>query len=184
MARPRVNPPTGCAEKIKQLAKEGADPIVIAESFNVHLETFKGWLEEDERLAYAYTVGRALLKKELIDRLRNASLKNQTLDGNAKFLLRSVFGMSEDGEALNKKNDEKPVVPQVLLVRDFGTDAEWTARAAEQQARLIEESRTPLVAPGVPPVASSSATPGTASPGPFAATKRVNPSAPKWKSSN
>jgi len=145
MGRPRENPPTNAAATIKQLAKEGAEPIVIAEHFGVHVEMLMEWIEADEKLAYAYKVGQALLKKELIDRLRVASQKNQSLDGNAKFLLRSVFGMSEDGESTgSRKAGEEPAPVNVLVVKDFGTDEQWAAKAAEQQRRLTVNASTPL----------------------------------------
>jgi len=104
-------------------------------------------MEKDERLSYAYIVGREIERQALHEIVFEAAKANRTANSNAKFLLVSKYSYSGDSDA---PNNAKPIeAPQtnVLVIKDLGTDEQWAAKAAAQQ-RALTAPESNQIAPG------------------------------------
>jgi hypothetical protein len=65
-----------------------------------------------------------------------AAALNKGANSNAMFLLKTMHGYRENDSLNTKVNVGVSVVPNVMIVKDHGSDAEWAAKAAEQQRAL------------------------------------------------
>jgi hypothetical protein len=96
--RPKKEPPPGAADKVKELASEGHSTVGIAERFNVSVDTFNRWTDEDPELKFALDKGR---EKERYT-LHNSLYMAATEGGNASaamFLLKSRHGYREGDQS-------------------------------------------------------------------------------------
>jgi hypothetical protein len=137
MGRPRINPPSKAAERIKQLASEGYEPLSIADSFGCHIDVLNDWFDTIPSLKYAFEVGKELERVALHKIVVNSAKNGVTAASrNAQYILTSCFGYKVDDKSSNQVNvaiENRPV----MVVKDHGTDEEWSAKAAAQQAALI-----------------------------------------------
>lgn len=135
----RKHPPANCAKQTEELAAKGSSIVGIARSFGVSTPTFKRWCEEHESIAQALEVGREVERQALHAMIYQSALANKPANANAMFLLKCRHGYREFDAPIKK--DEKGDEPRpVMVVRDFGTDEEWAARAAEQQRKLTADN--------------------------------------------
>ena len=145
MARPRVRPPANAVATIEELAKSGKSIIGIAKHFGTSVNTFKKWLEEDENLHEAFNSGRDAHKDYLVSLVTQAAVANKGANANAMFLLKTMHGFREIDSPSNKTNVNVAVAaPSVMYVRDHGSDEEWAAKAAAQQAALVANAGSSL----------------------------------------
>ena len=183
MAALKKYPPKDAAAKIEQLAAQGYAQVGIAKEFGVAASTLKRWMEEDESLREAFDVGREAERRELHGLIKRDAVAGKQANANAMFLLKCRHGYREQ-DTPGTKVDVAVNVPQpVLLVRDYGTDEEWAAKAAEQQRKLV--SGEPLTIPArlpAPQNASQTSAPpvGDASPTPAPVTLPAPIYTPAW----
>jgi hypothetical protein len=137
MPAPRIRPPAFCADKIKRLASHGYEMLGIANEFNVHISMLESWIKADEKLAYAYKVGKEIERQQLHAIVMLAAEANLSINGNARFLLRSKHGYTEEDFSKTGANVNLTVQP-VMVVRDHGSDEEWAKKAAAQQLALTQ----------------------------------------------
>jgi len=142
MAAPRKYPPEDAAEMIERLAEQGFTIIGISKRLGVARETFKRWCEEDSELQEAFENGRETLRQALISLIVQAAVAGKGANGNSMFLLKTMFGFREFDSPYAKVDVAIAVAP-VLIVRDFGTDAQWAVSVAAQQKALTADSTSP-----------------------------------------
>lgn len=142
MAAPRKNPPQGAAEVIQSLAAQGFAPIGIAKHFNVSKDTLKRWLEESASLQEAFEMGRETERQALHALIVQSAAANKPANVNAFFILKSRHGYRENDSPNTNITVAVPVAP-VMIVKDFGTDEEWAAKAAKQQRKLVQSAQQP-----------------------------------------
>jgi len=147
MATPRKNPPKDALETIERLAGKGHSTIGLAKHFGVARSVVKRWFEEDERLEEAYEQGRDSYRQALEEQIVSMTLAGKNCAGMI-YLLKSKFKMY-DQPSSNQKIDvavnNQP--PQVLIVKDHGSDEEWALKVAEQQRKLTQGDQASLPAP-------------------------------------
>ena len=143
MAAPRKLPPEGAAEDIRRLAAEGYSQLGIAAHFNVSRDCFKRWIEEDAELNEAYELGKETERQALHAMVVASARANKPANVNAFFLLKARHGYVEADQKSGKVNVDI-AVNNVLVVRDYGSDEEWAAKAAAQQRALTADSTSPL----------------------------------------
>jgi hypothetical protein len=136
MGAPRKHPPKDAAETIQGLAAKGFSNIGIAKHFGVSKETVRRWLEEDESLQEAFEAGREVERQALHAAVYRSAMEGKPANVNAFFLLKARFGYVEADHRSTNVNVGVTVAPSVLIVKDHGSDAEWAAKAAEQQRAL------------------------------------------------
>jgi hypothetical protein len=146
MGAPRKHPPKDAGATIERLASQGHAVIGIAKQLGVGRETFKRWCEEDEALQEAFDVGRETERHYLHSLIVQAAVLNKGANANAMFLLKARHGYRENDSSNTNVNVGVAVVPNVMVVRDHGTDEEWAARAAEQQRTLVLDAASPAKA--------------------------------------
>jgi transposase-like protein len=156
MGAPRKHPPKNAAETIEQLASQGHAIIGIAKQLGVSRDTFKRWCEEDDSLQEAFDLGRETQRQALIALIVQAAVLNKGANANAMFLLKTMHGFREMDSPHTKVNVGVNVAPNVLVIKDHGTDEEWAAKAAEQQRKLMIDAEGSL-ALHEPPVPQASA---------------------------
>lgn len=150
MGAPRKHPPKDAAVTIENLAAQGHSIIGIAKRLGVSKDTFKRWCEEDESLQEAFEVGRETERHALHSLIVQSAVLNKPANANAMFLLKARHGYRENDSTNTNVNVGVAVVPNVLVVRDHGTDEEWEARAAEQQKALTLDAASLNPATKVP----------------------------------
>ncbi len=183
MGAHRKNPPAGAAATIEQLAAQGHAKIGIAKMLGVSRQTFERWCEEDEKLQEALEVGRETERQALHSLIVQAAVTNKPANANAMFLLKARHGYREQDSPHTKVNVGVNVAPSVMIVHDHGTDAEWEARAATQQAALVAASSHKPVAPPLElpaPAMSSETSPAAPEPS-YAPVAPPSWDAPSWK---
>jgi transposase len=137
MAAPRKHPPAGALEEIERMALKGHSTTGIAKFFNVSRACVKRWFEENERFEEAYEQGRDAYRQALEEQLVAATLAGRNVAGLI-YLLKSKFKMYDvPNTAANKVDVNVNTVHPVMVVKDMGSDEEWSARAAKQQAELL-----------------------------------------------
>ncbi|HMH12096.1 MAG TPA: hypothetical protein VK578_03220 [Edaphobacter sp.] len=171
MGAPRKHPPKDAATTIEDLAAQGHSIIGIAKKLGVSRQTFQRWCDDDESLQEAFEIGRETERQALHALIVQAAVMNKPANSNAMFLLKCKHFYREQDSNNTKVNVGVAVIPNVLVVRDHGTDEEWEARAAEQQkaltldaaslnsatkapelpASFTEEQSTPVYAPSWAP---------------------------------
>ena len=160
MGAPRKHPPKGAAETIKQLAASGHSLLGIASKLSVSIRLFKRWLEEDESLQDAFDLGRETERQALHAMVVQSAKDGKPANVNAFFILKARHGYVEADQRSSQQVNLEVTVQNVMVVKDSGTDEEWEAKAARQQANLIESSvHTPVTAallafPTVAPILS------------------------------
>jgi hypothetical protein len=156
MGAPRKHPSKDAAATIEDLAVQGHSIIGIAKKLGVSRQTFQRWCEEDEALQEAFEVGRDAHRQALVALImRDAVSSNKSANSNAMFLLKTMHGYRENDSPNTKVNVGMTVVPNVLVVRDHGTDEEWEVRAAEQQKALTLDAASLNPATKVPELPAS-----------------------------
>jgi len=149
MAAPRKHPPQGAAEVIKQMASQGHSTTGIAAHFKVVRTTLKRWFEEDESLEEAFEQGKETERQALHALIVQSAVLNKPANANAMFLLKCRHGYREFDSPNTKVDVAITQVAPVMVVRDHGSDEEWSAKVAEQQRRLLTDAQTPMLeAPG------------------------------------
>jgi hypothetical protein len=153
MAAPRKLPPDGAAEDIRRLAAEGFSQLGIAAHFKVSRECFKRWIKEDEALNEAFELGRETERQALHAMVVASARANKPANVNAFFLLKARHGYIE-ADNRTKVDVNVAVAQPVLIVKDFGTNEEWAAKAlAQQRALTLDAASAPVPAlPGDEPV--------------------------------
>ena len=119
--RPLKQPPAGAAYKVRELASEGHSTVGIAERFNVSVDTFNRWTDEDPELKFALAKGR---ERERFT-LHNSLYLAATEGGNASaamFLLKSRHGYRE-GDQTEQGNRVNIVfqLPGAMPLEQFTT---------------------------------------------------------------
>lgn len=142
MAAPRKLPPEGAAEDIRRLASEGYGQVGIAAHFNVSRDCLKRWIDESEELNDAYEMGKESERQALHAMVVASAKANKGANVNAFFLLKTRHGYVETDNRAKVSVDV--AVNSVMVVRDFGTDAEWQAKALAQQRALSADYASPL----------------------------------------
>jgi hypothetical protein len=150
MAAPRKLPPDGAAEDIQRLAAEGFSQLGIAAHFKVSRECFKRWIEEDEALNEAFELGRETERQVLHAMVVASARANKPANVNAFFLLKARHGYIEADHKNANVNVNVAVAQPVLIVKDFGTDEEWAAKALAQQRALTLDAAQVAPAPALP----------------------------------
>lgn len=148
MAAPRKLPPDGAAEDIQRLAAEGFSQLGIAAYFKVSRECFKRWIEEDEALNEAFELGRETERQALHAMVVASARANKPANVNAFFLLKARHGYVESDN--RTKVDVSVAVASVLVVKDYGTDEQWQAKALAQQRALTLDAAQIAPAPALP----------------------------------
>jgi transposase-like protein len=144
MGAPRKHPPEEAAVTIERLASQGHAIIGIAKQLGIGRETFKRWCEEDESLQEAFDVGRETERHYLHSLVVQVAVLNKGANANAMFLLNARHGYRENDSTNTNVNVGFAVVPNVMVVRDHGTNEEWSARSAEQRRALVlDAANTP-----------------------------------------
>jgi hypothetical protein len=164
MAPPRKHPPSDAAETIQSLAASGHSQIGIAAKLGISRHTFMRWLDESEALQDAFDLGRETERQALHALIVQSALLNKPANVNAFFLLKARHGYRENDQASNQVNVAVEV-KSVMVVKDHGSDAEWQAKAAEQQRALTQGHMSavaltgPSVLAALPESVSASASP-------------------------
>jgi transposase-like protein len=143
MAPPRKHPTKDAAEVIQRLAASGYAIIGIAKHFNVARETFARWLNEHSTLNEAFDSGREIERQRLHAAVYQSAMEGKPANVNAFFLLKARHGYVEADQRSVNVGVSVEVTP-VMVVTDHGTDAEWQAKATEQQKRLALNAATPV----------------------------------------
>lgn len=141
MAAPRIYPPKDAAKKIHQLASDGKTKAGIARAMNVSTPTLNRWMDEDELLRDAFDQGRDEDREYLEALLRNAAANGEVkAQSNVMFILKCRHGYREFDQPTSKVDVGVQVkTPPVMVVRDHGSNEEWAAKVAAQQAKLITD---------------------------------------------
>jgi transposase-like protein len=190
MAAPRKNPPKDAAETIERLAEQGFTIIGIAKRLGVVRETFKKWCKQEAELQEAFENGRETQRQALIALIVQSAVANKGANSNAMFLLKTLHGLREFDSPYSKVDVSVAVANPVLIVHDFGSDAEWAAKAAAQQKALTKAEFIPpqleaQIAPMpsfIPPAFLAPAFAPQAAPVLTVAVPAPNFVAPAWKS--
>ena len=143
MGAHRKNPPANAAEDIERLAQQGFANIGIAMHFKVSKDTLKRWLDDYPELEEAFEHGREIERQRLHAAVYAAAMAGKGANVNAFFLLKARFGYVEADQKSVNVNVGVAVAQNVLVVKNHGTDAEWAAKAAEQQRRITMPDTTP-----------------------------------------
>lgn len=164
----RKHPPKNAVTLIQDLAASGHAIIGIAKHFSVSAPTLKRWMEEDDELQEAFDMGRETERQALHASIYQSAMAGKPANVNAFFLLKARHGYRE-GDPQNVQ--VAVALTHVLKVTDHGTDAEWAAKAAAQQAGLLADAsvqRAPVIlelpAPAVEQVNAPEAAQGNARP--------------------
>ena len=180
MAAPRKHPPKGASDTIKQLAASGHSLLGIASKLGVAISTFKRWLEEDEMLQDAFDLGRETERQELHAMVVRSAKEGKPANVNAFFILKARHGYVEADQKSTSKVNIAIAAQNVMVMVDHGSDAEWEAKAAAQQAKLIQESAHTPSMPALPLPVSASAFPTAYAPLPPTAAAYDEPP-PSWR---
>jgi hypothetical protein len=135
MPPPRKYPPSNALADIELLACKGHSTIGLAKFFGVSRPTIVRWFDENEKFEEAYEQGRDMYRQTLEEQIIQMTLSGRNPAGLI-YLLKAKFKMYD---VPNNKPDTINVgvtVAPVMVVKDHGTDADWQAKAAEQQRRL------------------------------------------------
>lgn len=154
MGAHRKHPPAGAAKTIEDLAAQGHAKVGIAKRFGVSSSTLSRWCEEEEALQEAFEIGRETERQALHSLIAQAAITNKPANANAMFLLKTRHGYREQDSPKGVSVDVK-VATNVLVVNDHGSDAEWEAKAAQQQAALVMDTSALPALPSPRPEASS-----------------------------
>lgn len=179
MAALRKHPPKEAAATIERLAAQGYAQVGIAKEFGVAASTLKRWMEEDEALQEALNLGRETERRELHGLIKRDAVAGKQANANAMFLLKCRHGYREQ-DSPSTKLDVAVTVPQVLIVRDHGTDEEWAARCEAQQRKLTAPD-APAIPARLPAPLSAPETSGEPVGSGFPAPAPVALPAPAWK---
>jgi hypothetical protein len=144
MGAPRKNPPSNAAQTIRELTEKGFSNVGIAMHFGVAKETVKRWLEDDERLQDAFDSGREVERQALHAAVYRSAMEGKPANVNAFFLLKARFGYVEADNRNTNINVGVTVAPSVMVVHNHGSDEEWMAKAAAQQAALVAHAASPV----------------------------------------
>lgn len=134
-AAPRKWPPPNAIEDIERLACKGHSTIGLAKFFGVSRPTITRWFAENEKFEESYEQGRDMYRQALEEQIIQITLAGKNPAGLI-YLLKSKFRMFD---VPNNKPDTINVgveVKPVMYVIDHGTDADWQAKALEQQRKL------------------------------------------------
>jgi hypothetical protein len=148
MAAPRKHPPSNALLETERLAAQGHSVIGIARALGVSKGTFKRWCEENDALLEAFEVGRDSHRQYLVSLIVEAAKANKGANANAMFLLKTMHGFREFDSANTKVDVNVAVAQPVMIVKDFGTDSEWQAKALAQQKALTLDAAH--IAPALP----------------------------------
>lgn len=115
----RKNPPSNCAPEIATLASTGFSKRGIAAHFNVSLQVFNRWLDENLKLAEAFEVGREHERQAL-----HNVLYKLAVEGNDKiaamFLLKARHGYREgDQQELANRVSINFTLPGAMKVEEY-----------------------------------------------------------------
>lgn len=181
MAAHRKHPPANIDEIIEQyIAGEGGSTVILGRAIGVSDSTVRKWFAEDETLKDRYEGAREAYMHKLYLELIQMSRAGKGNVAGLIYTLKAKF-KQYDVPASGKLVDVNVNVRRpVLVVKDYGTDDQWAARAAEQQRRLV--SGEPLTIPASAASApETNAEPvGAALPVP-APVRLPAPIAPAWK---
>jgi hypothetical protein len=136
-------PPKNAPEIIQELAAKGFSNIGIAKHFGVAKETVRRWLEEDESLQEAFEMGREVERQALHAAVYRSAMEGKPANVNAFFILKARFGYVEADNRSTNVNVGVSVASNVLVVHSHGSDAEWEAKAVEQQRALVATAASP-----------------------------------------
>jgi hypothetical protein len=134
MAAPRKYPPSNALADIERLACKGHSTIGLAKYFGVSRPLIMRWFEDYPHFEETYEQGRDTYRQTLEEQIIQMTLLNKNPAGLI-YLLKAKFKMYDQPN----KNDTVSVaveVKSVMVVRDHGSDADWQAKAAEQQRKL------------------------------------------------
>jgi hypothetical protein len=144
MPPPRKNPPKDAADTIRQLTEKGISNVGIAMQFKVSKETLKRWLDDYPQLQEAFEQGREVERQALHAAVYRSAIEGKPANVNAFFLLKARFGYVEADNRKGSVDVNVDVKLQsVLVVRDHGSDEEWRAKSAAQQANLVLNAGSP-----------------------------------------
>ena len=162
MAMPRKHPPKNAADTIERLASQGHSAVGIAGHFGIVRSTFMRWLDESEALDEALARGKEAERIVLHQAVVAAAKAGKPANVNAFFILKSRHAYREgDQQQVNVAVEVKPV----MVVKDHGTDDEWSKKAAEQQRQLSSAAvQAPLIMGKALPVPEPAAAPCWAPP--------------------
>jgi transposase len=135
MSAPRKWPPANALEDIERLACKGWSTIGLAKHFGVSRSTITRWLSESQKLEDAYEQGRDSYRQALEEQIIQMTLAGKNPAGLI-YLLKAKFKMFD---VPNNKPDPTNVaveIKPVMYVVDHGSDADWEAKALEQQRKL------------------------------------------------
>jgi hypothetical protein len=139
MAAPRKYPPSNALADIERLACKGHSTIGLAKYFGVSRPLIMRWFEDYPHFEETYEQGRDTYRQTLEEQIIQMTLLNKNPAGLI-YLLKAKFKMYDQPN----KNDTVSVaveVKSVMVVRDHGSDADWQAKAAEQQRKLTAPHR-------------------------------------------
>jgi len=115
----KVNPPEDAEDDVRALAATGFSKQGIAAHFSVSLATLQRWLDEDDALQQAFTVGRDQERYALHNALYRRAMQG---DGPAAmFLLKARHGYRE-GDQADQANKVTItfVLPGAVRAEDYG----------------------------------------------------------------
>jgi transposase-like protein len=139
MPAPRKHPQKDAAEVIQRLAASGHSIIGIASQLGVGKDTFKRWLEENEKLQDAFDLGKESERQALHAMIVESAKAGKGANVNAFFILKARHGYVE-ADRLSQKVNVEVAVNNVLVVKDHGSDEEWERSTAEQQRKLVQNA--------------------------------------------
>ena len=140
MGAPRKNPPKDAAATIERMSAAAHGMVGIAKHFGVSRDTLKRWCEEDEALQEAYELGREIERQALHALIVADAAARKGSNGNAMFILKCKFGYRENDSSNTNVNVGVAIEPtNVMVVKDYGSDENWAARAEAQQRALMAD---------------------------------------------
>jgi terminase small subunit-like protein len=147
MSAKRKNPPEDILEIIERIvAGEGGSTKILARAIGVSDSLVRAWFDREEDLREVYEAAREAHMHSLYLELLQMS---RTGKGNAAgiiYTLKSKFKMFDQPGSGKLVDVNVTQVNPVMIVRDHGDDAQWAAKAEEQQRRLIADNEhTPLL---------------------------------------
>ena len=93
VGRPRKEPPSDAAQRIRELSSEGHSQIGIANMLGVSEETLRRWMREDPELKEQYDLGREKERLTLTNLLYQRAMGGDAI--SAMFLLKARHGYKE-----------------------------------------------------------------------------------------
>lgn len=149
MAAPRKHPPSNALAEIERLALKGYSTTGLAKFFGVSRATVARWFEENEKFEEAYEQGRDAYRQTLEEQIVSMTLAGK-IPAGLIYLLKAKFKMY-DQPGSGKLVDVNVNAPtNVLVIKDYGTNEEWQAKAIAQQKSLTLDAAHIAPAPALP----------------------------------